>query len=77
MKDPVEIQPPCSDRLFIIFRMETSRDEISFTPLADVPQDLVHDPAIEDFGEQANRTAYTSLVQLTSSVSQSLQGRTD
>ena len=46
MKDPVEVRPPGSDRLFIFFRVEKSRDRTSLAPLDDVPLDLSHSPAI-------------------------------
>ena len=45
-KDPVEVQPPGCDRLFIVLRVEKSRDRISFAPLDDIPLDLSHSPAI-------------------------------
>ena len=49
MKNPVQVQPPSSDRLIVVLPVETSRDRISFTPLDDVPLDLGHSPAIEGF----------------------------
>ena len=47
MKDPIEVQSPGRDRLFIILRVEHPRQPVSFTPLFDVPLDLGHGPAIE------------------------------
>ena len=44
MKNTVEIQSPGSDRLFIILRVIISGDHIPFTPLDDVPLDLVRSP---------------------------------
>ena len=40
----VEVQPPGSNRLFIVLRMITSRDRIPFTPLDYVPLDLLRSP---------------------------------
>jgi len=48
MKDPGKFQPSSHHCLFVILRMEESRDLISFTPLDDVPPDLSHRPASED-----------------------------
>jgi len=47
MKDPVEIQPPAGNRLFIVLRVEMSRDYVPFTPLDYAPLNLGHSPAIE------------------------------
>jgi hypothetical protein len=44
MKNPVEVQLPGSNRLFILLLVITSRDQIPFTPLDDVPLDLVRSP---------------------------------
>ena len=44
MKNPVEVQSPSGDRLFVVFRVIMSGDHIPFTPLDDVPLDLVHSP---------------------------------
>jgi len=41
MKNPVEVRPPTDDRFFIVLRVITSGDHIPFTPLDDVPLDLV------------------------------------
>ena len=43
-KNPVEVRPPVGDCLFIVLRVITSRDHVPFTPLNDVPLDLVHGP---------------------------------
>ena len=47
MENPIEVQPPGSDRLLLALCMVTSRDRIPFTPLDNVPLDLVHSPTIE------------------------------
>ena len=44
MKDPVEVQPPGGNRLFIAPRVKMSRNHISFTLLDDPPSDLRHHP---------------------------------
>ena len=46
MKDPVEIQPPGRDRIFISPRVDSSRDCVPFALLDDVPLDFGHSPAI-------------------------------
>ena len=46
MKDPVEIQPPGRDRLFITLRVEHPGDPIPFTLLDDALLDLSHSPSI-------------------------------
>ena len=73
-KNPVEVQSPGSDRFFIVLRVVTSRDHIPFTPLDDVPLDIIRSPDLEH-GEKL--PGYASLIQLTSLISQSLQGQTD
>ena len=47
MEDPVEVQPPAGNRLFIVLRVEMSRDHIPFTPPDDAPLNLGHSPAFE------------------------------
>ena len=48
VKDPVEVQPPGGDCLFVALRVEKTTDRISFAPaLDDVPLDLGHSPAVE------------------------------
>ena len=47
MKDPVEVQPPVRDRLFIVLRLEEASDPISLTPLNDIPLYLGYCPATE------------------------------
>ena len=54
MPNFVEVQPPGSGRLFVVLRVITSRDHIPFTPLDDVPPDLVHSPDWE-LGEEIAR----------------------
>jgi len=54
MKDPVEIQPPGTDRVFIILRVIASGNRVPFTPLDDVSLDLVHSPDRE-LGEEVPR----------------------
>ena len=51
MKNLVEVQPPGSNRLFIVLRVITSRDRVPSTPLDDVSLDLVHSPDWE-IGEE-------------------------
>jgi len=46
MKNPIEVQPPSSNRLFVV-RVEKSRDRIPFTLFDDFPLDLGHSPAVE------------------------------
>ena len=46
VKDPVEIQPPRRDRLFVALRVEHPRHPASFTSLDDVLLDLGHSAAI-------------------------------
>ena len=46
MKNPVELQPLGSNRLFIV-PAEKSSDQIPFIPLGDVPLDFVHSPMIQ------------------------------
>ena len=43
-KDPIKVQPPGSNRFFIVFCMIASRDQIPFTPFDDVPLNLGHSP---------------------------------
>ena len=47
MKDSIEVRHPCSDRVFIIPRMENARDMISFAQRDDAPLDLRNGPAID------------------------------
>ena len=47
VENPVEVQSPGGDRLFIILRVEDSRDRILFTPFDVAPLDLGHSTAIE------------------------------
>jgi len=46
MKDPVQVQPPGRDRLFVVLRVERPRKPISLTPLDDVLLYIGHGPAI-------------------------------
>jgi len=46
MKNPVEVQPPNSDRLFVV-GVEESRDRIPFTPFDDLTLDIGHGPAVQ------------------------------
>ena len=62
MKNPVKVQPPGSDCLFIVFCVEMPGDWVLFAPLGDVPLDPVHISAIES---SADHTVYASLVQFT------------
>ena len=47
MEDPVEVQPPAGNRLFIVFRVEMSRDYVPFTTLDDASLNLGHSPTSE------------------------------
>ena len=47
MEDPVEVQPPAGNRLFIVLRVEMSGDYASFAPLDDTPLNLGHSPTFE------------------------------
>ena len=49
LKNPVQVQPPGSDRFTVGLLVEISRDRISFTPLDDIRLDLGHSAAIESF----------------------------
>jgi hypothetical protein len=53
VEDPVEVQPPGGDRIFIILRVEKSREQIPFALLDDLPLDLRHGPAIESMVSQS------------------------
>jgi hypothetical protein len=52
MEDPVEVQPPGGDRLFVVLRVEKPRDRIPFALLNDLPLDLCHSPAIGSMASQ-------------------------
>ena len=54
MPNSVEFQPPGNGRLSIVPRVVISKDHILFTPLGDVPLDLVHSPDWE-LGEEISR----------------------
>ena len=56
MPNPVKVQPPGSDCLFIILLVITSRDCIPLTPLDDIPPDPVHSPKQELNEEITQRT---------------------
>ena len=47
MKDPVEVQPPAGDLIFIVLRVEVSRDPISLALLDNVHLNLGHGSVIE------------------------------
>ena len=46
MTNLVEIQPPASDRLVVLLRMETARNWVPFALLDNVLLDCGHSPAI-------------------------------
>jgi len=46
MKDPIEVQSPGRDRLFVVLRVEHLREPISLTPPDDVLLNISHGPAI-------------------------------
>ena len=50
-KNPLKVQFPSQDRLFVVPRVVTSRDRVPSDPLGDVPPDLVHNPDPE-LGEE-------------------------
>lgn len=54
MKNPVEVQPPGSDRVFIVLCVIASGNRTPFTPLDDMSPDLVHSPD-QKFGEEVAR----------------------
>jgi len=55
MKNPVEVQPPGGNRVFIVLRVIAPRDRTPFIPpLDDVPLDLGHGPGWE-LGERIVR----------------------
>ena len=56
VKDPVEVQPPARDCLFVVLCVEHPRDPISFAPLDNVPLDLSHSPAIWNFVSESLAT---------------------
>lgn len=43
----IKVHPPGSDRLFVILRVKTSRDQIPFTPLGHLPLNICHSTVIE------------------------------
>jgi len=47
VKDPVEVQPPGGDRLFIGLGVEESRERVPFTPLDGLALNICHSPVIE------------------------------
>ena len=47
MKNPIELLPPGGNRIFVVLRMEDSRDRVPFTLLNDLPLDLGHSSVIE------------------------------
>ena len=55
-KNLVEVQPPGGDRLFVVLRVVTPRDRITFVSLDDVPPDFVCNPIRELSEEIARRT---------------------
>jgi len=55
-KNPVEVQLPGGDRLFIFFRVISSRDCVPFASLDDMPLDLVYNPDRELDEENAQST---------------------
>ena len=44
MENPIEVQLPGGGRFLIVLCVIKSGDRIPFTPLDDVPLDLVHNP---------------------------------
>ena len=46
LKDPVEVQPPCSNLVFIVLCVQMSRNHVSFALLDDLPLDLRHSPEV-------------------------------
>ena len=57
MKNPVEVQLPGGDRLFIVLRVVTSRDRVPFASLDDVSLDLISNPDRE-LGEEIFRRTH-------------------
>jgi len=57
-KNPLEVQLPASDRLFIVLRVIASRDRVPSAPLGDVSLDLVHNPDPELGEETARRMGH-------------------
>jgi len=53
-KNPVEVQLPGGDRLFVVLRVVTSRDRVPFSPLDDILLSLFHSPDRE-LGEEIAR----------------------
>ena len=47
VKDPIEILPPGHDHIFVVLRVEQSRNWISFTLLDDPALDVGHSSNIE------------------------------
>lgn len=47
IKDPIEVELPGGDPVFVVLRMERAKDTTSFTKLDDAPLDLRHSPAIK------------------------------
>jgi len=57
-KNPLEVQLPGRDRLFIVIRAIKSRDRVPSAPLGDVSLDLVHNPDPELGEETARRMGH-------------------
>ena len=47
VEDSDEFQPPGGNCLFIVLRVEMSREYVPFTPLDDAPLNIGHSPTIE------------------------------
>ena len=56
MENLVEVQPPGSNRLFVVLGVIPSGDRIPFTPFDNVHSDLVHSPDWELSKELTRRT---------------------
>jgi len=54
-KNPLEVQFPGRDRLFIVIRVIKSRDRVPSAPLGDLPLNLVHNTDRELSEETARR----------------------
>ena len=74
VKDPIEVQLPGSDRLFVVLCVKESRDRISFTLLDDLPLNLADSPVIE---RSVGRPLDVCMVVAAHVVNRSIAPRTD
>jgi hypothetical protein len=59
MKDPIEVQPPGGNRLFITFCVEKARNRVALALLDDLPLDLRHGPTIARIVNKSSKSQNT------------------